>query len=150
MLRDVSNPVNTNVSFLLCSVLTLIPVDNIFKKVVIKQDLFCNRTNKTFILVGLNEKRLASLFSNILKSTPLRQTAHKIAAPILGKEFRSFNTESFNTSEVKTLQKYLKKYRSIYRRHFLKKQGSYNNYNYHTDKELNYFAIESLLLLIGV
>ena len=55
MLRDVSNPVNTNVSFLLCSVLTLIPVDNIFKKVVIKQDLFCNRTNKTFILVGLNE-----------------------------------------------------------------------------------------------
>ena len=144
MLRNLSNPGNVNISFLLCSVLTLTPDNSFFKEVKIKQDLFWNPDNNSFIVASLNEERLSKLLSGLLNTLPLRQTAYDIAVPLLKQGFKPSNNQNINTYEVRILQKYLKKYQYIYRRYFL-----INYDNNLTNKELNYFAIESLLLLLG-
>ena len=148
MPQNSSKFTKVNINFLLCSLLTLSPNSNFFKIINIQGELFGDLLSDNSILVGVIEKGAATDFLMVLNTSSLRQTANIIIAPLLCQSYKTINNKALNTHEIKIIQKFLKKYRYIYNRYFLKKRSKYNN-NTFNDRELNYFAIESLLLIVG-
>ena len=69
--------------------------------------------------------------------------AHNLLKPILLQP----NGLQKNNDNKTLLQRYLKKFKYLYRRYFCK----YTKQNqFITDKDLNYFAIQTLFLIVGV
>ena len=81
----------------------------------------------------------------------MRQFAYNLLEPFRTTEPLVSNpltkSESLDDQTI-LLQKYLRKFNYIYNRYFLTKNDNYNLSP--TDKEINYFAIKSLFLLIGI
>jgi len=97
---------------------------------------------------SLKQENFSSLY-RLLNKVSLRQFSYILISPIFQKQsyFIQENIPaSFKTYwEIILLKQYLKKFKFIYKRYFLN-----DVLNLPADKELNYFAIISLMMIIGV
>jgi hypothetical protein len=138
-----TDPLNLN--FLICSVLTLDPLNNFFKKIDIKSDLYLNPNtqNQGSILWLLCIKAYDTEFYELLNRHSLREAAYEIIKPLI-------ITRKTNSYPKKRglLKKYLKKYKVLYKKYFLTHYQKSNTIK--TDKIINHFALHALFLLVGI
>ena len=138
-----TDPLNLN--FLICSVLTLDPLNNFFKKIDIKSDLYLNPNtqNQGSILWLLCIKAYDTEFYELLNRHSLREAAYEIIKPLI-------ITPKTNSYPKKRglLKKYLKKYKVLYKKYFLTHYQKSNTIK--TDKIINHFALHALFLLVGI
>jgi len=138
-----TDPLNLN--FLICSVLTLDPLNNFFKKIDIKSDLYLNphTQNQGSILWLLCIKAYDTEFYELLNRHSLREAAYEIIKPLI-------ITRKTNSYPKKRglLKKYLKKYKVLYKKYFLIHYQKSNTIK--TDKIINHFALHALFLLVGI
>jgi len=138
-----TDPLNLN--FLICSVLTLDPLNNFFKKIDIKSDLYLNPNtqNQGSILWLLCIKAYDTEFYELLNRHSLREAAYEIIKPLI-------ITRKTNSYPKKRglLKKYLKKYKVLYKKYFLTHYQKSNTIK--TDKIINLFAFHALFLLVGI
>jgi hypothetical protein len=138
-----TDPLNLN--FLICSVLTLDPLNNFFKKIDIKSDLYLNPNtqNQGSILWLLCIKAYDTEFYELLNRHSLREAAYEIIKPLI-------ITRKTNSYPKKRglLKKYLKKYKVLYKKYFLTHNQKSNTIK--TDKIINHFALHALFLLVGI
>lgn len=138
-----THPLNLN--FLICSILTLDPLNNFFKKIDIKSDLYLNPNtqNQGSILWLLCIKAYDTEFYELLNRHSLREAAYEIIKPLI-------ITRKTNSYPKKRglLKKYLKKYKVLYKKYFLTHYQKSNTIK--TDKIINHFALHALFLLVGI
>jgi len=138
-----TDPLNLN--FLICSVLTLDPLNNFFKKIDIKSDLYLNPNtqNQGSILWLLCIKAYDTEFYELLNRHSLREAAYEIIKPLI-------ITRKTNSYPKKRglIKKYLKKYKVLYKKYFLTHYQKSNTIK--TDKIINHFALHALFLLVGI
>ena len=138
-----TDPLNLN--FLICSVLTLDPLNNFFKKIDIKSDLYLNPNtqNQGSILWLLCIKAYDTEFYELLNRHSLREAAYEIIKPLI-------ITRKTNSYPKKRglLKKYIKKYKVLYKKYFLTHYQKSNTIK--TDKIINHFALHALFLLVGI
>jgi len=138
-----TDPLNLN--FLICSVLTLDPLNNFFKKIDIKSDLYLNPNtqNQGSILWLLCIKAYDTEFYELLNRHSLREAAYETIKPLI-------ITRKTNSYPKKRglLKKYLKKYKVLYKKYFLTHYQKSNTIK--TDKIINHFALHALFLLVGI
>jgi hypothetical protein len=138
-----TDPLNLN--FLICSVLTLDPLNNFFKKIDIKSDLYLNPNtqNQGSILWLLCIKAYDTEFYELLNRHSLREAAYEIIKPLI-------ITRKTNSYPKKRglLKKYLKKYKVLYKKYFLTHYQKSNTIK--TDKIINHYALHALFLLVGI
>ena len=141
--------------FILCSLLTLQPHNPFFKRFNIKSSLSgdCNNQTQTCIILSLNNNEILLDLRESLKSSSIRQLAKDIINPIgVRKQSKRglYNQQNYKYILVQTtvLKKYLAKFKYFYKLYF-----TLHNIDVLApinDKELNYFAIYSLFLIIGI
>ena len=143
---------NTNSSYIICTLYTLISKDKIFKKLNLKKETYLklNSDNNLFI----PKENIKDLY--ILLNTPaLRRFAYNLAKPLINspsqliistKKGNPLPQENYN--EIILLKKYLRKFKYNYRRYFFSQVENYDNFP--TDKEINMSAIKILFLIIGI
>lgn len=138
-----THPLNLN--FLICSILTLDPLNNFFKKIDIKSDLYLNPNtqNQGSILWLLCIKAYDTEFYELLNRHSLREAAYEIIKPLI-------ITRKTNSYPKKRglLKKYLKKYKVLYKKYFLTNYQKSNTIK--TDRIINHFALHALFLLVGI
>ena len=136
-----TNIIDFRVGFLLCTLFTLSPNEDVFKKINLK------------IIWGM----LASInnlseFKKILGTTGIRHFAYRLIKPCikkkstLSKDFVGRKNKLYN--ETILLKKYFTKFRHNYRYHYCLEIDMYNKMP--TKKELNTIAFKSLMLLSGI
>ena len=139
---------NYKLSFLICSLYTLVPGDNNFKYFSFEQDIILNMTNNSSF--HREVKKIYEMY-HLLNNVSIRRFTYFLVKPILNEEYlnKSFfnNGEEVNEQTI-FLKKYLKKFKYNYRRHFYYKNGSHHDFP--TNKEMNTYAIEYLFLLTSV
>jgi hypothetical protein len=138
-----TDPLNLN--FLICSVLTLDPLNNFFKKIDIKSDLYLNPNtqNQGSILWLLCIKAYDTEFYELLNRHSLREAAYEIIKPLI-----ITRKTNFYPKKRGLLKKYLKKYKVLYKKYFLTHYQKSNTIK--TDKIINHFALHALFLLVGI
>ena len=145
-----THPLNLN--FLICSVLTLDPLNNFFKKIDIKSDLYLNPNtqNQGSILWLLCIKAYDTEFYELLNRHSLREAAYEIIKPLIITRKSSLILSKTNSYPKKRelLKKYLKKYKVLYKKYFLTHYQKSNTIK--TDKIINHFALHALFLLVGI
>ena len=138
-------PITISIPVLLCCIFTIEPHNKLFKILNFKRELYLNSDvkNENSIFLNLHNETLANELYKILNRPALRQMAHNLLKPILLQP----NGLQKNNDNKTLLQRYLKKFKYLYRRYFCK----YTKQNqFITDKDLNYFAIQTLFLIVGV
>jgi len=143
---------NTNSSYIICTLYTLISKDKIFKKLNIKKGTYLklNTDNTLFI----PKENIEDLY--ILLNTPaLRRFAYNLVKPLINSPSqliisakRGNTLSQENCNEIILLKKYLRKFKYNYRRYFFYEGENYDNFP--TDKEINMSAIKLLFLIIGI
>jgi len=135
-------------NLLLCSLFTLVPNDELFKELNLSKYYYSNQLNGDLFLT--DPKYLSNLFLALNKPL-IRQLSYSILQPL----FEETSITTSNTSSIKInfiehelIRKYLKKFRHFYKLFFLK-TSALNNYQI-TEKEINYFAVKFLFILIGI
>jgi len=145
-----TDPLNLN--FLICSVLTLDPLNNFFKKIDIKSDLYLNPNtqNQGSILWLLCIKAYDTEFYELLNRHSLREAAYEIIKPLIITRKSNLILSKTNSYPKKRelLKKYLKKYKVLYKKYFLTHYQKSNTIK--TDKIINHFALHALFLLVGI
>nr|YP_009459255.1 hypothetical protein [Chrysochromulina parva]AHY04351.1 hypothetical protein ChtoCp_00065 [Chrysochromulina tobinii]AUS84378.1 hypothetical protein [Chrysochromulina parva] len=145
-----THPLNLN--FLICSVLTLDPLNNFFKKIDIKSDLYLNPNtqNQGSILWLLCIKAYDTEFYELLNRHSLREAAYEIIKPLIITRKSNLILSKTNSYPKKRelLKKYLKKYKVLYKKYFLTHYQKSNTIK--TDKIINHFALHALFLLVGI
>ena len=137
-----------NINFLICSVLTLDPQNNIFKKTTFKKDVYLdpNTANQNSLLTPLDEESYEKEFYELLNKYSIRQMAYEIIKPILIKK-RNPNIP-FNKKKIKILKKYLKKFKILYKKFFL--DDAQKPKNLRNDNIINSSALYALFLIAGI
>ena len=76
---------NFEVSFLICTIFTLEPYNNLFTKLNLKKNLHLNSTtkNKNSILINLYNKEITNDLYNLLNKASLRHVAKCLIEPLL-------------------------------------------------------------------
>tara|TARA_B100000497_G_C7643254_1_gene386783 strand:+ start:342 stop:755 length:414 start_codon:yes stop_codon:yes gene_type:complete len=123
-------------SFILCSVFTLLPYDSIFITFALKNRLSHNLSGQDFIFYT---KSTISDLHDLINKLNLRQYTYFLLEAI----FRNTTEGNFEL-----LTQYLKKFRYNYRVYFLPQIKNYSNLS--TDYEINTFAIQTLYVLAGL
>jgi hypothetical protein len=145
-----THPLNLN--FLICSVLTLDPLNNFFKKIDIKSDLYLNPNtqNQGSILWLLCIKAYDTEFYELLNRHSLREAAYEIIKTLIITRKSNLILSKTNSYPKKRelLKKYLKKYKVLYKKYFLTHYQKSNTIK--TDKIINHFALHALFLLVGI
>lgn len=145
-----TDPLNLN--FLICSVLTLDPLNNFFKKIDIKSDLYLNPNtqNQGSILWLLCIKAYDTEFYELLNRHSLREAAYEIIKPLIITRKSNLILSKTNSYPKKRelLKKYLKKYKVLYKKYFLTHYQKSNTIK--TDKIINHFALHALFLIVGI
>lgn len=143
---------NTNSSYIICTLYTLISKDKIFKKLNLKKETYLKLNNDNNLFIP--KENIKDLY--ILLNTPaLRRFAYNLAKPLINspsqliistKKGNPLPQENYN--EIILLKKYLRKFKYNYRRYFFSQGENYDNFP--TDKEINMSAIKILFLIIGI
>tara|TARA_B110000971_G_scaffold204399_1_gene225814 strand:+ start:9036 stop:9488 length:453 start_codon:yes stop_codon:yes gene_type:complete len=143
---------NTNSSYIICTLYTLISKDKIFKKLNLKKEthLKLNSDNNLFI----PNENIEDLYV-LLNAPALRRFAYSLVKPLINsssqliisaKKGNMLSQENYN--EIILLKKYLRKFKYNYRRYFFCQSENYNDFP--NDKEINMSAIKLLLLITGI
>ncbi len=138
---------NVDIDLILCSLFTLTPSNKLFKNINFKNDIYC-LNGESYLLS--NKENFKDLY-NLLNESYLRQFAYNLLEPFRTNRNLVTNPltkcESLDDQTI-LLKKYLRKFNYIYNHYFLTKSGNYNLLP--TEKEINYFALKSLFLLMGI
>ena len=100
-------------------------------------------TTKSLGFSTEDDKEFVILLNNVLDNGSIRQLAAVLIQPILRKETESRNSTPQEQSRL--LKKYVKKFCYIYERYF-----NSDTKNIRLKEEINYFAVQSLFLLVGI
>ena len=138
--------------FLICgiyTIYTLVPNNIHFKSMNVNSNFLLD--SDEHICASLKQENF-SPFYKLLNKVSLRQFSYILISPLL-QEKSYFCQESLPESvmiywEIILLKNYLKKFKLIYKRYFLRYICNLNKMP--TDKEINYFAIASLFMIVGV
>jgi len=130
------NDLEVNLSFLLCSVFTLLPEATFFRQFVLKKQVAHVRSGRDYFI--LHDSDILSLYPE-LNNVSLRRFAFILLDPLL----RNGPCENFTL-----LVQFLKKFKYNYKRYFLIKNKNYSNPP--TSREINTSAIKTLYLLSGI
>ena len=139
--------INLRLNFLICSLFVLTSTDKLFTVLDLRKDIYCIIDEQSLIMEHFEALCL------LLNKIPLRQFAYILIRPILFKKLISSKAltpiehKELDTQAI-LLRKYLKKFREFYRRYF--RGNEKNKIVLLTDKEINFFAIETLFLIAGV
>jgi len=138
--------------FLICAIYTLytlIPDNRHFKSLKINTNH--SSESEEYICKFLQQETFSSL-QKILNKTSIRQFSYILLNPLLQEKGYYSNLTLPNNIKIHTeiilLKKYLNKFKFIYKRYFL--SDLFDLDNMPTDKEVNYFAITSLMLIVGI
>jgi hypothetical protein len=140
-------------NLLICSLLTLEPQNKLFTIHNIKEKIHLNYTdqNRNLNLVNLaNKANLHGIYMQLNQPTIRQLAYHNIKPFLIGnlQEDLLSNQNNRQKIQILRLQKYLKKFRYLYKRYF---SASGTNFDYVTkDKELNYFALQILFWIVGI
>jgi len=135
-----------DICFIICTLFTLAPNNKFFNQIILNKNIYLGNTGSISITNDL--KKYDSLF-NFLNKTAIRQFAFYLIEPLLMETY--FSNDKLNgrfLEQTCLLKIYLKKFKNVYKRYFFPENRNVNFYP--TDKELNFFAIQSLLFLLGV
>ena len=142
------NLILLNINLLICSLLTLIPNDDLFKELNITK--YYSSTEIRDEIVLIEPRQLNKLF--LLLNKPLvRQLAYSISQPLLQEitdTSSHFSIRNSDSSDHRALKKYLKKFNYLYKLFFLETSVIVKSQK--TEKEINFLAINLLFFLIGV
>jgi len=119
----------------LFSLIALASTSNSFKSLNIAHLLHINRTNTS--ILETKSKNLYYL-EKLFNERSIRHLSNQLIEILIDKDL--------NQDDL--LKQYLRKYKYVYKRFFFLQKTSLTQLP--TDKELNKFAVEALLLLIGV
>lgn len=146
---DQKSEISIHTHFLLCGLFTLGPNNNSFKKINLSHNfsLASRENNKKNLFITLYHERSAKDYHNLLNRSSIRQIAYTLLKPILFQPKTVKGNLKIYPSDLTTLKQYLKKYKYFYTRYFC---TQLNENETLSDKELNYFAIHSLFLILGV
>jgi len=139
--------VSSRLDFLICTLLVLVPTDELFRKLSLSTDLFLTSKGQNYILQNWKE------IKELLNDELLRQFSYILIRPVLFKDLVNEPLLDIETKKefkdgVLLLKNYLKKFKAFYKHYFLNNKNS--THRILTEKEINYFAIEALFLLVGV
>ena len=142
---------NLNISFLICSILTIDPFNSFFKKLDVKNGLGPdpNTKNQSSILWYLYSEDCKTEFYGLLNKRSIRQTAYEIIKPIIKNRKYNFilDKKKSHPKNLKMVKEYLKKYKVIYKKYFLTQPKSNNTKN---DRIINSVALHALFLIVGI
>lgn len=144
-----NSEISIHTHFLLCSIFTLEPNNHSFKKINLSHNFSFTATvnnKKSLVTTLYNEKHIKD-YHNLLNRSSIRQIAYTLLKPILSQPKTVKGKLKIYPSDVTILKQYLKKYKYFYTRYFSAQPNGNGTLN---DKELNYFAMHSLFLILGV
>ena len=141
--------ISIHTHFLLCSLFTLEPNNDSFKRINLRHNFSLSPiiNNKKNLFITLYNERHIKDYHNLLNRYSIRQIAYTLLKPILFQPKTVKGNLKIYHSDVITLKQYLKKYKYFYTRYFCTQS---NENGPLSNKELNYFAIHSLFLILGV
>lgn len=147
MKRPLSECTSLELNILICSLITLLPNNVLFKELNIKKSFPYIRQDTNLILVELSYLENLSF---LLNKQSIREIAYNILQPLL-QEIKNKNKETPNLKvdsiEYRALKKYLQKFKYSYKKFFLKK--TFMTKYILSEKELNLIAIKTLFVLVG-
>lgn len=147
MKRPLSECTSIELNILICSLITLLPNNVLFKELNIKKSFPYIRQDTNLILVELSYLENLSF---LLNKQSIREIAYNILQPLL-QEIKNKNKETPNLKvdsiEYRALKKYLQKFKYSYKKFFLKK--TFMTKYILSEKELNLIAIKTLFVLVG-
>ena len=147
MKRPLSECTSLELNILICSLITLLPNNVLFKELNIKKSFPYIRQDTNLILVELSYLENLSF---LLNKQSIREIAYNILQPLL-QEIKNKNKETSNLKvdsiEYRALKKYLQKFKYSYKKFFLKK--TFMTKYILSEKELNLIAIKTLFVLVG-
>ena len=130
------NDLEANLSFLLCSVFTLLPEASFFTQFVLKKQVAHVRSGRDYFI--LDDSDILRLYP-ALNNVSLRRFAFSLLDPLI-------QNGSHKNSTL--LVQFLKKFRYNYKRYFLLKNKNYSKPP--TNLQINTSAIKTLYLLSGI
>ena len=143
-----------NICFILCTIFILEPHNPIFRYFIIRESAYYDNNNKTKIGLPLKDTEVLIGLSELLKNSSIRQLAKDIVHPIYvnnhppeDETYSQMFYQSF-AEETILLKKYLSKFKYFYKRYFAMRNATLTPQL--KDKELNYFAIHSLFLIVCI
>ena len=139
--------VNYELDFLICTLFVLSSTDLFFKELNLKRDIHFGFNGKNISVENFDS------FYSLLNKITLRQFSYILIRPILFKKLLSSKGFSLQDHEDLMaqsilLKKYLKKFREIYYRYFLR--SGRNQMVPLSNKEINSFALKNLFLIVGM
>jgi hypothetical protein len=140
-----SQSFHLDLNFLTISLLVLYPTDKLFKKLNLETDLWWEVKDKNFVLNNVED------FKPLINKVSIRRFSHYLLKPIILKQLSKSELMEVNKDldrETILLQKYLKKFNTLYKYYFLMNENNTNRLL--TNKEINSRAIESLFILSGI
>lgn len=139
--------INYELDFLICTLFVLSSTDLFFKEVNLKKDIYFGFNGKTIPAENFNS------FYYLLNKITLRQFSYILIRPILFKKLLSskgFSSQDHDdlVEQAILLKKYLKKFREVYYRYFLR--SGRDQMVPLSNKEINSFALKNLFLIVGI
>lgn len=132
---------------ILCSILTLESQNPFFREQRINNKIYFIRPsfNLPYSIINLSKVELGKEFYDLVNQKSLRQFAYTIIKPLI---VRPLQPEYKSIQQNKRIKKYLKKFRYLYKRYF--SNLNFNKNSVKNDKEINYLAIQTLFLIVGI
>jgi hypothetical protein len=127
--------------FLICCFLTLYPEDNAFKEFILKRDLSIVLEDEYII----NKPKLVNVIKDLQNNKPYPLFAYFLIKPLL----RNKNKNKLKLQDDLTfLKHYLKRFKYFYYKYGAHEIG--NCSTQHSVKEINFYAVVSLAVILGI
>ena len=152
MAKSKQNVLDVDLSYLACTLYTLVNYHKVFKKLTLEKNIKSFKEAENCFSTDLDSD---NEFYNLLNKNSLRRFSYLLIRPIINSDFISGSYIRENGdikkdfyNEISLLLIYLKKFNSTYRRFFLYKKGFLNPSI--SKKEINFTAIKILFFLAGI
>ena len=135
----IKNQIKVPKIFLICCLFTLQPENKVFKEFVFKRDLSLVLEAEYII----NKPELVDLIKNLQNKKSYSLLAYFLIKPLIIRK----NTAKFK-DEITFLKYYLKRFKYFYCKYGAQEIGNCNTQ--FTVKEINFYAVLSLAIILGI
>ena len=132
-------------SVLICSLYTLYQNNRLFKKLILKNDLYLSLNSKDHFS---NKEEIFTDLYTLLNNVSLRRFVFKLLKPIFKAGSFSKTANEISKNETFLLKKYLNKFKHNYYHYFFYQTNNFDNTL--TEREINLYAIKILFLIVGI
>ena len=132
-------------SVLICSLYTLYQNNRLFKKLILKNDLYLSLNSKDHFS---NKEEIFTDLYTLLNNVSLRRFVFKLLKPIYKTGYFSKTAKEISKKETFLLKKYLSKFKHNYYHYFFYQTNNFDNTL--TEREINLYAIKILFLIVGI